>query len=258
MVFGLIATVAGQRAITWLDEFQPLWTGGFSFVLFMVVVSIGPSMRWAQVEAESELASAVSDLAVELVRVRSLAEEQRRQYAHLMHGGVQAEMTAAALAISRAAEAGEPTEAIIARADELVALLDEQRDRLDSTDATETLAEVIDTWFLALDIDLRSDPQSQALMSADPDLARRVVDVVSEGVTNAVRHGSARSVSVAIGPAGQVGIDVEVCQPGALTPAIRGQGSQVLDRACTHWSRSAEGPEVSLRCRLKTRAMSPA
>lgn len=256
LVIGLIATVAGQLAITLLDEFQPLWTGGISFALFMVVVSIGPSMRRAQVESESELASAVSDLAVELVRVRSLAEEQRRQYAHLMHGGVQAEMTAAALAISRAAEAGEPTEAILARADELVALLEQQRESLDAEGTREALADVIDTWRLALDIEVSIDSQAEALMSSDADLARRVVDVVSEGLTNAVRHASARTVTVWVSARSMTGVEVEVSHPGVLTPGSRGQGSEVLDEACDEWSRTESEGNVRLVGQVVSRQLS--
>ncbi|MFZ8910380.1 MAG: hypothetical protein ACO20A_06970, partial [Candidatus Nanopelagicales bacterium] len=138
LVVGAAATATVELVLLWMGEPQVLWIGAFSFALFMTVLSIAPSMRRAQIESESELATAVSDLAIELVRVRSLAEEQRRHYAHLMHGGVQAEMTAAALAISRAAEKGEPTDAILARADELVALLQQQRDDLDSTTTTES------------------------------------------------------------------------------------------------------------------------
>ncbi|MGA1481682.1 MAG: hypothetical protein ACO38N_11495 [Candidatus Nanopelagicales bacterium] len=198
LVVGAAATATVELVLLWMGEPQVLWIGAFSFALFMTVLSIAPSMRRAQIESESELATAVSDLAIELVRVRSLAEEQRRQYAHLMHGGVQAEMTAAALAISRAAEAGEPTEEILARADALITLLEQQRETLDAAQSTETLAGVIDTWQLALDIDVSIDHQADALMSSDPELARRVVDVVSEGLTNAVRHASARTATLTI------------------------------------------------------------
>jgi signal transduction histidine kinase len=163
-----------------------------------------------------------------------------------MHGGVQAEMTAAALAISRAAEAGEPTEAILARADELVALLERQRERLDAEGTRENLADVIDTWRLALDIEVLIDPQSQALMSSDSELARRVVDVVSEGLTNAVRHASARTVSLTIRALGIMGMEVEVSHPGVLGPGVIGQGSAVLDEVCQEWSRAESDGHVRL------------
>ena len=258
IVVGAEATAIVQLVLAWTGDPQPLWIGAFSFALFMTVLSIAPSMRRAQVESESELATAVSDLAVELVRVRSLAEEQRRQYAHLMHGGVQAEMTAAALAISRAAEAGEPTEAILARADDLVAILEQQRETLDAAGSTETLTDVIDTWQLAIDIDVSIDHQAAALMSRDPELARRIVDVVSEGLTNAVRHASARTVSLAISSVGTAGVDVVVSHPGVLVAAVSGQGSAVLDAACEEWSRTTDGALVTLACRLTSRAMSAA
>jgi signal transduction histidine kinase len=190
--------------------------------------------------------------------VRSLAEEQRRQYAHLMHGGVQAEMTAAALAISRASEAGEPTEAILARADALVALLEQQRESLDAEETRETLVDVIDTWRLALDLDVSIDTRADALMSSDPELARRVMDVVSEGLTNAVRHASARTVRLAISSAAAASVEVEVAHPGVLASGASGQGSGVLDAACEEWSRRADGARVTLECRLASRAMTAA
>jgi signal transduction histidine kinase len=258
LVVGAAATATVELVLLWMGEPQPLWIGAFSFALFMTVLSIAPSMRRAQVESESELATAVSDLAIELVRVRSLADDQRRQYAHLMHGGVQAEMTAAALAISRAAEAGESTEAILARADQLVGLLEQQRETLDAAESTETLADVIDTWQLALDIDVSIDHQADALMSSDPELARRVVDVVSEGLTNAVRHASARTVTLVICSVGTAGVDVEVTHPGVLVPGASGQGSAVLDGACEQWSRTTDGARVILECRLASRAMTAA
>ena len=258
LVVGAAATATLELILLWIGEPQVLWIGAFSFALFMTVLSVAPSMRRAQSESESELATAVSDLAIELVRVRSLAEEQRRQYAHLMHGGVQAEMTAAALAISRAAEAGESTEAILARADQLVGLLEQQREALDSAESAETLADVIDTWRLALDIDVSIDTEAEALMSSDAELARRVVDVVSEGLTNAVRHASARAVTLTISSAGVGGVDVEVSHPGLLVPGASGQGSEVLDGACEEWSRTTDGARVTLECRLASRAMTAA
>ncbi len=258
LVVGAAVTAMAELVLLVIGEPQVLWIGAFSFALFMTVLSIAPSMRRAQVESESELATAVADLAAELMRVRSLAEEQRRQYAHLMHGGVQAEMTAAALAIARAAEAGEPSEAILARADELVALLEQQRETLDAIGSTETLADVIDTWQLALDIDVSIDAQAEGLMSSDPELARRVVDVVSEGLTNAVRHASARTVSLAISSVGIAGVDVEVSHPGVLVAGGNGQGSAVLDGACEEWSRTTDGARVTLECRLASRAMTAA
>jgi signal transduction histidine kinase len=258
LVVGAVATAVVQLVLAWIGDPQPLWIGAFSFALFMTVLSVAPSMRRAQSESESELASAVSDLAVELVRVRSLAEEQRRQYAHLMHGGVQAEMTAAALAISRASEAGEPTEAILARADALVALLEQQRESLDAEETRETLVDVIDTWRLALDLDVSIDTRADALMSSDPELARRVMDVVSEGLTNAVRHASARTVRLAISSAAAASVEVEVAHPGVLASGASGQGSGVLDAACEEWSRRADGARVTLECRLASRAMTAA
>ncbi|MGA1216274.1 MAG: hypothetical protein ACO31X_12005, partial [Candidatus Nanopelagicales bacterium] len=71
LVVGAAATATVELVLLWMGEPQVLWIGAFSFALFMTVLSIAPSMRRAQIESESELATAVSDLAIELVRVRS-------------------------------------------------------------------------------------------------------------------------------------------------------------------------------------------
>jgi nitrate/nitrite-specific signal transduction histidine kinase len=102
------------------------------------------------------------------------------------------------------------------------------------------------------------DPPANTLMSRDPELARRVVDVVSEGLTNAVRHASARTVTLTISSFGMAGVEVDVSHPGVLVPGESGQGSAVLDGACEEWARTTDGAQVTLECRLTSRAMSAA
>jgi len=94
------------------------------------------------------------------------------------------------------------------------------------------------------------DPQAEALMSSDEEFARRVVDVVSEGLTNAVRHASARTVTVWVSARSMTGVEVEVSHPGVLTPGSRGQGSEVLDEACDEWSRIELDGCVQLTARV--------
>jgi signal transduction histidine kinase len=258
LAIGLTATLAVQGVLLALGEFRPLWSGGVAFALFMLLVSILPSMRRLQADAELALADSVAQLTIALARVRSLAVDQRRQLAHLMHGGLQAEMTAAALSISRAIERGDSKEVVDARIAALVAMLEGQLGEIEEASAGQSLDDIIETWRLALDIDVSIDPQSEALMSTDPDLARRVVDVVSEGLTNAVRHASVRAVSLKIRAWGTTGIEMVVSHPGVLARGASGQGSAVLDEACDDWSRGADGTTVTLSCRLTTRTLSAA
>jgi len=255
LVIGLVATLVVQGVLLALGEFRPLWTGGFAFALFMLLASILPSMRRMQADAERALADSVAQLTVALGRVRSLAAEQRRHLAHLMHGGMQAELTAAAVAITRSLERGDSAEVVDARVDELVSLLESQVALMADPTGSQSLDDVIETWSLALDIELSMDDGAAAFMGRDPDLAGRVVDVVSEGLTNAVRHASVRTVRIDVRevPPGLIALDV--VNAGRLDRTQHGQGSRVLDERCESWSLTADGDSVRLSARLISRAL---
>ena len=254
LAIGLTATLAVQGVLLALGEFRPLWSGGVAFGLFMLLVSILPSMRRMQSDAERALADSVAQLTVALGRVRSLAAEQRRQLAHLMHGGMQAELTAAAVAITRSLERGDSAEVVDARVAELVSMLEGQVSLMGDSTRDQSLDGLIETWSLALDVELSMDDGADALMRQDRDLAGRVVDVVSEGLTNAVRHASVRTVQVAVRGTQPGLIAVDVVNAGRFDRTQHGQGSQVLDERCESWSLTAEGDSVRLSARLSSRS----
>jgi signal transduction histidine kinase len=254
LAIGLVATLAVQGVLLALGEFRPLWSGGVAFALFMLLVSILPSMRRMQSEAERALADSVAQLTMALGRVRSLAAEQRRQLAHLMHGGLQAELTAAAVAITRSLERGDSADVVDARVAELVSMLEGQVALTAYPTVSQSLDDVVETWSLALDVELSMDDGADALMRQDCDLAGRVVDVVSEGLTNAVRHASVRSVLVAVRGMQPGLIVVDVVNAGRLDRAQHGHGSQLLDERCESWSLTPEGDSVRLSARLTSRS----
>jgi signal transduction histidine kinase len=237
-----------------LGEFRPLWSGGVAFALFMLLVSILPSMRRLQADAERALADSVARLTIALARVRSLAVDQRRQLAHLMHGGLQAEMTAAALSISRAIERGDSKEVVDARIADLVSTLERQVPQATAPVGRQSLNDVIETWRLALDIELNVEGDAEQLLRRDPELASRVIDVVSEGMTNAVRHAAAREVRICVSEAVPGLIAVDVAHRGRLERLGQGQGSAGLDERCESWALQSEGDGIRLSARIGSKA----
>lgn len=253
LAIGLAATITVQGVFVLLDSYRPMWIGALSVALFMTLASIIPSMRRLQEEAEVEFAESLAPLAAQTARVRALAEEQRRRLSHLMHGGLQAEMTAAAMAVSRSLERGDPGPIAEQRIDDLVGLLSSQPAALDVQGATQSLDEVVDTWRLALEIDFQESPGARAILDDDPELSKRLVDVVSEALTNAVRHSVAREVSVRVSPADPDGLCVVVEHPGALARQSAGLGSQTLNAVCEHWALTAGEGFVRFEARLSGR-----
>ena len=254
LAVGFAATVTVQGIFVLLDSYRPMWIGALSVALFMTLASIIPSMRRLQEEAEAEFAESLSPLAAQTARVRTLAEEQRRRLSHLMHGGLQAEMTAAAVSVSRSLERGDSGPEVEKLVDALVDLLSSQAASLESPSDKQTLDDVIDTWRLALEIDFQESPDARAILDAEPELSQRLVDVVSEALTNAVRHSLTREVSVTVGRAESQALSVVVEHPGALTRQATGLGSQTLDEACEDWSLTAGQGLVRLEALVVSRS----
>jgi len=254
LVVGLAAVVVVQSAAALFGESRPVWVGGASYAVFMTLAAIIPSMRAQQSRVEVDLAQSVAALAEELSRVRSLALGQRANLAHLMHGGVQAELTAGALAISRSVERGDPPDAVDARMSELVSTLNRVLAGLDESPARESLDDVLGAWRMALDLDVRVDDAAAEAMEQDPDLQERVIDVVSEALTNAVRHAAARRVTLDVAALPPDRISVDVRHQGLLALGASGQGGATLSDRCESWSLTSSGDTVRLVAEIAPRS----
>lgn len=250
LAIGAAATIIVQGIFVLLDSYRPMWIGALSVALFMTLTSIIPSMRRLQLDAEAEFAESLGPLAAQTARVHALAEEQRRRLSRLMHGGLQAEMTAAAVAISRGLESGDGTASVASRVDALEQLVQGQLATLDAAPQAQTLDDVIETWQLALEIDFQKSPDVRAILDADPELSQRLVDVVSEAMTNAVRHSVTREVSVRVGRTESQALSVAVEHPGTLTRQATGLGSQTFNAVCEHWALSDDEGFVRFEARL--------
>ena len=254
LVVGLAAVVVVQSAAALFGESRPVWVGGASYAVFMTLAAIIPSMRAQQSRVEVDLAQSVAALAEELSRVRSLALGQRVNLAHLMHGGVQAELTAGALAISRSVERGDPPDAVDARMSELVSTLNRAIAGLDESLARESLDDVLGAWRMALDLDVRVDDAAAKAMDNDPDLQERVIDVVSEALTNAVRHAAARRVTLDVAALPPDRISLDVRHQGSLALGASGQGGATLSDRCETWSLTSSGDTVRLVAEIAPRS----
>ena len=210
----------------------------------MTLAAIIPSMRAQQMGVEVDLAQSVAALAEELSRIRSLALGERANLAHLMHGGVQAELTAGALAIGRSVERGDPPNAVDARMSELVSTLNRAIARLDESPVRESLDDVLDAWRMALDLDVVVDDAASMAIKRNPDVQGRVIDVVSEALTNSVRRASARRVTLDLTSVPPDRISVDVRHRGSLTPGASGQGGATLSDRCETWSMKSSGGVV--------------
>ena len=240
LVVSVLVVVLGEQA-------PALWVGSVTYAVFMLFFSLVSSLRREQRHIERALATSLADQAQELARVRQLVSDQRARLAHLMHGGLQAELTASALTLSRewgSAQPQRPPGNIVAQ---LLAEIDRQQAAMGTTPPALDLEDLCDTWRLAMELEVDSDSEATAQLFEDAELRARVIDVLSEALTNVVRHGDARRAWVTICAENHQTVLLMVRNPGRLTESSLGLGSEEMTERCVEWSRTQEDAMVVLR-----------
>jgi hypothetical protein len=176
------------------------------------------------------------ELALEVTLFEQQLWVARRNWSLVIHGTVQASLTAALTRLN-APDADKKT-LDLAKKD-----LDRAIMALSTPPNTEikfasAIKEIIATWQGVCDVDLDMQPEVKKLVSKDPRLSMCVNEIVKEAVSNAVRHGDARTAQVSIKLAADGLIDLTVKNDGQA-PRIgvrQGLGGALLDELTVDWS----------------------
>ncbi|AIC48056.1 sensor histidine kinase [Rhodoluna lacicola] len=176
------------------------------------------------------------ELALEVTLFEQQLWVARRNWSLVIHGTVQASLTAALTRLN-APDADKKT-LDLAKKD-----LDRAIMALSTPPNTEikfasAIKEIIATWQGVCDVDLDVQPEVKKLVSKDPRLSMCVNEIVKEAVSNAVRHGDARTAQVSIKLAADGLIDLTVKNDGQA-PRIgvrHGLGGALLDELTVDWS----------------------
>lgn len=163
---------------------------------------------WAAVNAgrqarQEALAAAVSEEAAEVERLRGVIEQRRLQAARFLHGAIQGELIAAAMR----AENPDLLRDTVSRRFAEYGVLSQRR-------AEQQVRDVLDAWATILRITFAVDPDCWNVLDSRPDRTELLVDALSEGLTNAVRHASGSAVDVCIARTVD-GVTVQVVSEGA-------------------------------------------
>jgi signal transduction histidine kinase len=225
--------------------------GGALFITgVLVLTAVVTTILRRQRATERDLADSTERLERQLVRLRQAQWLQRQELARALHGPVQAAVTAAALRLDAAVRAG--------NAD--TALLDQTRKRLlavvDVLDTSEVadisldvaLSRIRATWDGLCEITSLVEDDAAVRIANDSLAAAVVMDLMSEAVSNAVRHGEAEHAVITITLDDQNLITLVVADDGMRQQATltRGLGSSLLDGCTLDWTRdvTAEGSRL--------------
>lgn len=189
-----------------------------------------------RLEARSRLEHVNQDLKHEL----SLFDQQlwlaRRQWQFIVHGSVQAALTAA-LTRLQSPECDQATLALVSqdlqRAEKAL-----MAPPVHKIDLPASLAELQTTWRGICDIRLKITERATRALQGNNDACICVNEIVKEAVSNAVRHGQAKTVTVEIDREGDVSLAIKVSNDGLpikVRPAA-GVGSRLIKELTTSWS----------------------
>ncbi len=215
--------------------------GGTIFVtgLAMMVAIIATALS-QQRRAETELLASTEQLRVNLARLHQVQWFQQKALSRALHGPMQSAATAAALRLDAAVRNGQPTQALV---EEVRASLLQQVDVLGLDeppvlDLDEVFARIAGTWQGLCAVQIAMDDAAEHVLADDPVLRSIAVEIISEAVSNAVRHGQAGSASVRVSAPRTGSLVIEVDDDGQdrRGPAGSGLGSQLLDECTTNWS----------------------
>ena len=145
----------------------------------------------------------------------------QKRLALILHNTVQGNLLAAALKLKGALGAGpEATETAMLEVKRLLASSLELESGLSrSRTLAEITAELNNTWAPLIEINMHCEPELAALVSSDPVALEIVAEVMSEFVTNSLKHGGATLA------------EVELTQPSQNLLALRllNSGSPIID-----------------------------
>ncbi len=188
----------------------------------------------------------------EQIHRRHVTADVVQEAARALHGSVQTKLTAAALALTLGGDHADDATILRSLDQARQALLNPLPSETPSTRDEHTLGpglyDVTRPWMglCEIDIDTTRCPD-------DHPAAHSCALIVEEAVTNAVRHGKARHISIQVTDSAD-GLLITVADDGHVAaPTSPGLGSQIIDQLTTTWSREDRGEHgTTLRAIITT------
>lgn len=213
---------------------------GFMYPLLSLVSSLGR----AQEDVLDRIRRSISAAEIRRAALQRADERIRRDLAVALHGGLQADLTAASMRAQQALEAGDRESAneVLDEARGLIArALDISAPRAMSLQ--EAIDSVVLSWTglvqITTHVDVVREPSGQCVS--------KIHDVLHEGVGNAVRHGNARNVDIDIKDDGDRVVIVLKDDGRGEGDNSPGLGSSMLDDLAPNaWSRARQASGGSL------------
>lgn len=221
--------------------------------LFLLCWIVGPpvalaiSLQWRNAEQQLRITlDSVSHMTAEF-NLRAWFE--RHSLGVRVHGAVQSELVAAALRMVNDPDCDQ---------DELLSDMGERiRIRLSEpspTDWRASLQDISQVWGFSIDLHMDIAAEASQVLDRDASIASAALEIVREGIINAVRAGAANRVDVNLSLQDfDLIILVRDDGDGLMNQNPPGAGTSLLDQTCLTWAREDNGAGTVLHAVLATK-----
>jgi signal transduction histidine kinase len=161
----------------------------------------------------------------------------QRNIATVLHGPVQAAMYAAALKLSSLKRPSEKVnQSVKSEIDSAIAKLSKP-DFLEGESLRAVLEQIQELWSGICEVQIELPQDLDSDLTKRPIVAQCVLEIAREGVSNAVKHGKAKNISIQIAEAQNDFLRISVTNDGAVpeTGSELGVGSTLLDELSHSW-----------------------
>ena len=237
----IAAAMPSIGILIWLERYY----SGFSDQLANAMLGISVAsisiavLRAMQNERqnfEDELRTANDEAAAILANLNQRIWVHRKNAAQLLHGSVQASLTAANVRLHQ----GGLTSSDLVRVREDIsrainALTDSTTELIDLEEVVE---ELIDLWDGVCDIDVAISPEVVAKVNRDLTAVHCTNEFLKECINNAIKHGKATQIDIRAMLTDNGAVEVQVENNGQATELNQsGLGTRILDEITTSWHR---------------------
>jgi signal transduction histidine kinase len=239
LVFAILFGIGfgGGMAVLWMahDEVVAVSlsiNGGIAAALLGALFGINQAATKEMRAIEQQLTNYEYRLRWTIAALNCQHWMQKKQFARKIHGPIQSEVAAAAIRIERNMASGEVTEsgtqALQNLRDRLTKIL---ADTKGTAELRPVLAEIAETWHGLCEIEFELSEDLECALRADSVCVETVLEIAREACSNAIRHGSAQNIRLAIAQETDelVRISVKNDGTGLQSDSRPGVGSAYLD-----------------------------
>lgn len=238
----MLAAIPSLLIVSWLSDFYKSLADQFPFAYFgltsvALAITLLRAVEAEQLQFESEFEAANLETEKTLAILNQQIWVLRRKTAQLLHGSVQAALTAANVRLKQ----GPLTETELnkVRSDIQRAINSVNDENLLSFDLEDEIENLIELWDGVCQIDVAISPMTLSVLSENSLAAQCVNEFLKECVNNAIKHGQASEIEVKIEINDHEQLSIEVLNNGQYQlENAAGLGTRILDEITTQWFRT--------------------